>query len=113
MIVGPARAASAPVRAGEPAVRRLYAVAAAGFVLFAIWGSLFPFNFQPASIGAAAARLPAEWTRERTAAWSLTDLTSNVLLFVPIGLLFTATLTRTNGRRMAPAAFAHSSHRSR
>jgi VanZ family protein len=102
MTGGLARASSASADAGGQALRRLYASAAAGFVLFAIWGSLFPFNFQPAALDAVAARFSSAWIAD----WSLTDLISNVLLFVPIGLLLTATVANGRPHRIAAAAAA-------
>src|SRR3954454_4749852 len=102
MTGGRVRASSASAPAGGRAVRRLYALTAAGFVLFAIWGSVFPFNFEPASVDAVAARFSSEWMAD----WSLTDLLSNVLLFVPIGLFLTATVADGRPQRIAVAAAA-------
>ena len=80
---------SAPCRragreTGAPVVRAVYGAGAAVFVAYAVWGSLFPFDFHrvpPADLARAwtASTLPG-------ATWSLTDLLSNVLLFLPIGL---------------------------
>jgi glycopeptide antibiotics resistance protein len=82
---------------GEPALRASYAIGAAGFVAYAIWGSLFPFDFHRVP----AAALAAFWTGAVTggATWSLTDLLSNVLLFLPIGLFCAALAEKTCSRR--------------
>jgi VanZ family protein len=102
MTAGLARASSASAEGSRQALRLLYAFGAVGFVLFAIWGSLFPFHFEPASLDAVAARFSSDWV----AAWSLTDLLSNVLLFVPIGLLLTATMADGRAPRIGAAAAA-------
>jgi len=80
---------SAPCRppgreAGAPVVRAVYGAGAVVFVAYAVWGSLFPFDFHRVP----AADLARAWTASArpAAAWSLTDLLSNVLLFLPIGL---------------------------
>jgi hypothetical protein len=74
-----------------PAVRAAYATAAAGFVGYAVWGSLFPFDFHAVPLSDAAALFWTRWASD-TGSWSLTDLLSNVLLFLPIGLLLCAVL---------------------
>jgi glycopeptide antibiotics resistance protein len=76
-------------RAAEPAIRAAYAAAAAGFVGYAVWGSLFPFDFHAVPLSHAAALFWTRWASD-TGPWSLTDLLSNVLLFLPIGLLLSA-----------------------
>lgn len=102
MIGDPARAARSSARAGGHSTGGLYALAAMAFALFAIWGSLFPFDFHPASLSTARARFAAEWMAVRTV-WSLTDLASNILLFVPIGLFVTATAAKARPQRSAAA----------
>lgn len=81
----------------EPAVRAAYATAAAGFVGYAVWGSLFPFDFHAVPLSTAAALFWTRWATD-TGSWSLTDLLSNVLLFLPIGLLLCAVLERQASR---------------
>jgi glycopeptide antibiotics resistance protein len=80
--------------AGEAPIGLAYATAAAGFVAYAVWGTLFPFDFHAVPLEAAAllfwGRLAADAVR-----LSLTDLASNVLLFLPIGLFMCAALDRT------------------
>jgi VanZ family protein len=73
---------------GAPTTQRVYAATAAVFVAFAVWGSLFPFDFHPVSWGDAVASFwsPLEVPVPR---WSVSDFVSNVLLFVPIGLFGT------------------------
>jgi glycopeptide antibiotics resistance protein len=83
---------------GEPALRVMYASGAAAFVAYAVWGSLFPFDFHRVPIS----DLNRFWNAWATAAsWSLTDVVSNVLLFVPIGLCLAAVSERTWGARGA------------
>lgn len=105
MIGGSVRSASASAQACGRATRGLYALAATTFALFAIWGSLFPFDFHPVPLATAGARFSSEWTAVRTD-WSLTDLASNILLFVPIGLFLTATAAKARPQRTAAAAGA-------
>ena len=83
--------ASRRADAGADAVRAAYAAAAAGFVGYAVWGSLFPFDFHAVPLSDAAALFWTRWAHD-TGSWSLTDLVSNVLLFLPIGLLLSASL---------------------
>jgi glycopeptide antibiotics resistance protein len=88
----------------EPAVRAAYAVAAAVFVGYAVWGSLFPFDFHAVPLSHAAALFWTRWASD-AGPWSLTDLLSNVLLFLPIGLLLCAT-SRGRFRGLTPIAAA-------
>ena len=81
-------------RAEEPAIRAAYAAAAAGFVAYAVWGSLFPFDFHAVPLSAAASLFWTRWASD-AGPWSLTDLLSNVLLFLPIGLCLSAARSRT------------------
>jgi glycopeptide antibiotics resistance protein len=78
---------------------RAYATAAAACVAYAVWGTLFPFDFHAVPLGTAALRF---WNRGAADAGSLslTDLVSNVLLFLPIGLFVSAALeaSRKSGR---------------
>ena len=63
-----------------------YAIGAAAAVAFAVWGSLFPFVVDPIAPAAALSAFVGAWGRG-PASWSISDFVSNVLLFVPIGLL--------------------------
>jgi hypothetical protein len=87
-------------RAAEPAIRTAYAAAALGFVGYAVWGSLFPFDFHAVPLSHAAALFWTRWASD-TGPWSLTDLLSNVLLFLPIGL-FAGAATGQRGGGGAP-----------
>jgi glycopeptide antibiotics resistance protein len=76
---------------GAPTTERVYAAIAAVFIAFAVWGSLFPFDFHPVSWRDAAASF---WSPSAVpvSRWSISDFVSNVLLFVPIGLFGVASL---------------------
>ena len=87
--------------AGAPARAAAYGAAAAVFAAYAIWGSLFPFDFQHAPIANVVA-LSDLWLAQRL---SLTDLASNVLLFLPIGL-FAAAFVETRARAASARAIA-------
>lgn len=78
---------------GEAAVRAIYAIGAAMAVAYAVWGSLLPFDFHrvPAE---TAARFWRDWSAAG-ATLSLSDLASNVLLFLPIGLCLTGVAGKT------------------
>ena len=67
-----------------------YASAAAAFVAYAVWGTLFPFDFHAVPLETAARLF---WHGAAGAgSLSLTDLVSNVVLFLPIGLFMSAAL---------------------
>lgn len=68
-----------------------YAIGAAAAVAFAVWGSLFPFVVDPIAPAAALSAFAGAWGGG-PATWSISDFVSNVLLFVPIGLLAVAAL---------------------
>ena len=72
---------------------RLYLSAATASVAFAVWGSLFPFDYRPASLGEA---IDLFWISggPGLAQFSLSDAFSNFLLFVPIGLFGAACIGR-------------------
>jgi glycopeptide antibiotics resistance protein len=90
---------------GVPTRQRIYAAAAALFIAFAVWGSLFPFDVHRVPWRDAVASF---WSTGHVpvARWSVSDFVSNVLLFVPIGLFGVAS-TRT--RVGAPFQGAHTS----
>ena len=68
-----------------------YAIGAAAAVAFAVWGSLFPFVVDPIAPAAALGAFVGAWGGG-PGTWSISDFVSNVLLFVPIGLLAAAAL---------------------
>jgi glycopeptide antibiotics resistance protein len=72
--------------------RSVYLGLASAFIALAIWGSWFPFEFQPRSI-AAAVRIFRDSADPRQPA-SLSDAVSNLLLFLPIGLLAAGAIPR-------------------
>jgi glycopeptide antibiotics resistance protein len=74
---------------GAPTTQRVYAAAAALFAAFAVWGSLFPFDFHAVPWRDAVATFWSTW-HVPVARWSISDFVSNVLLFVPIGLFAAA-----------------------
>jgi glycopeptide antibiotics resistance protein len=74
---------------GAPTTQRVYAAAAVLFAAFAVWGSLFPFDFHAVPWRDAVASFWSTW-RVPVARWSVSDFVSNVLLFVPIGLFAAA-----------------------
>jgi VanZ family protein len=90
-----------PRRAREVA----FAAAAAAFVAFAIWGSLFPFEFVRTPSSYAWELFWAPWLRG-PASWSISDLVSNVMLFVPIGICLTATVDARGASPRPSAALA-------
>ena len=69
----------------------VYGALAVAFAAFATWGSLFPFNFKAASVVTAIRQFLLPW-RQGATTWSISDLASNVMLFVPIGLFATAAM---------------------
>jgi VanZ family protein len=71
--------------------QRVCTAAAASFIAFAVWGSLFPFDFRAVPWSDAVARFWSPWSVP-LARWSLSDFVSNVLLFVPIGLFAMASI---------------------
>jgi VanZ family protein len=105
-------ASGAPGRGGmlerggsDPAIRAAYATAAACFAGYAVWGSLFPFDFHAVPMSQAAALFYTRWTHD-AGPWSLTDLLSNVLLFLPIGLLLSAARGQTRAPGLTPTLAA-------
>jgi len=88
--------------AGDAAIRIAYATAAAAFVAYAVWGTLFPFDFQPVPLETAARLFWSRWATD-AGSLSLTDLVSNVLLFLPIGLFMSAALESRKKRGLTPA----------
>lgn len=64
---------------------RVCTAAAGFFIAFAVWGSLFPFDFHAVAWRDAVASFWSPWDVP-VSRWSVSDFVSNVLLFVPIGL---------------------------
>lgn len=87
-MIGSAGVRPSARQTGEPAAHVMYGIGAAASVAYAVWGSLLPFDFHGVP-DAAAARFWRDWTAAAgPLSWS--DLVSNVLLFLPIGLFFAA-----------------------
>lgn len=71
--------------------RHTYAAIAAGATVFAVYGSLVPFEFQPIALDRAIEQF--RHVRYLTlGVGSRADFVSNILLFVPLGLFTTAAL---------------------
>jgi glycopeptide antibiotics resistance protein len=74
---------------------RVYSLAAAGWLVFVVCGSLVPFRLRPMTLADAGDYL---WTTRdllaSPALWSLSDVLSNAALFAPVGLLGSAALDR-------------------
>jgi VanZ family protein len=87
---------------GISPTRRWFLAVALGFIAFAIYGSLLPFEVQPVPVAAA-------WDAFRVAmtSWprrvSRSDVLANVLLFVPIGFALTGALVAGGRSRLAAA----------
>ena len=75
-------------------MQRTYAAAAFAFAAFAAWGSLYPFELRPVGFDETLARFVAAW-HTGPASWSRSDVLSNILLFVPIGLFTAAAVERS------------------
>jgi len=81
---------------------RVCTAAAGFFIAFAVWGSLFPFDFHAVAWRDAVASFWSPWDVP-VSRWSVSDFVSNVLLFVPIGLFGVAALDRRAVPRSAEA----------
>jgi len=78
--------------------RRSYGLLAAAFALFAIYGSLVPFDVRPLSLAGAWAEFSSVLFGPLNVE-SRTDFVTNVLLFIPLGYLMLAALgTDRSGR---------------
>jgi glycopeptide antibiotics resistance protein len=73
--------------------RRTYAVGAAAAILFALYGSLVPFDWRAVSVADAVRQYAEFWTRIRVSWGTRSDLIANVLLAVPIGFFVMGSLT--------------------
>jgi glycopeptide antibiotics resistance protein len=73
--------------------RRTYAVGAAAAILFALYGSLVPFDWRAVSFAEAVREYAAFWSRVRINWLTRSDLIANVLLAVPIGFFVMGSLT--------------------
>jgi VanZ family protein len=91
--------------ASLPPIQRSCLWLAGGLVAFAVYGSLIPFSFVPVSVPDAAAVFARDMGRKWDA--PLSDLISNVLLFLPLGFFATgaacAEQTGAVCRRLRPA----------
>ena len=74
----------APARSGFPSAR-CYLAVALGFVAFAIYGSLIPFEWRHLDPGVAWEQFGRTFQFSPTGRLSRSDVLANVLLFVPIG----------------------------
>ena len=84
--------------------RRWYGLLATAFALFAIYGSLVPFDVHPLPIDRAWSQFSSVLSGP-VSIDSRTDFVTNVLLFVPLGYLMLAALgTDRAGRRRLGAA---------
>jgi VanZ family protein len=82
----------APPLAPRPSpARGLHAWLAAGFLLFAVYGSLVPFHYRPLPLEEAQARFQAV-CQQPIRVVSRSDWLANILLFIPLGYLLTAAL---------------------
>jgi glycopeptide antibiotics resistance protein len=89
--------------------RRTYAVGAAAAILFALYGSLVPFDWRAVSLVEAIREYAAFWSKVRVSWVTRSDLIANVLLAVPIGFFVMGSLTVDRyglGARIARAAMA-------
>jgi glycopeptide antibiotics resistance protein len=87
--------------------RRTYAVGAAAAILFALYGSLVPFEWRTVSLADGVREYAVFWSRVRIDWITRSDLVANVLLAVPIGFFLMGTLTldrRETGARIARGA---------
>jgi VanZ family protein len=69
----------------------VYGLLAVAFAAFATWGSFFPFNFRAVTAATALRQFLLPW-RHGATTWSMSDLASNVMLFMPIGFFTTAAI---------------------
>jgi glycopeptide antibiotics resistance protein len=87
--------------------RRTYAVGAAAAILFALYGSLVPFDWRGVSFADAVREYAVFWSRVRIDWVARADVIANVLLAVPIGFFVMGSLTVDRyglGARTARAA---------
>lgn len=98
-----------PNRERPPLSRRTYALLALGFFAFVVYGSLVPFHYHAQSWAEALVRWD-EVCRTPVGIHSLSDWTTNVLLFVPAGFLLMAVVAVDRplwvGLLAAPAVLA-------
>jgi glycopeptide antibiotics resistance protein len=73
--------------------RRTYAVGAAAAILFALYGSLVPFDWRTVSLADALREYAVFWSRVRVNWMTRSDLIANVLLALPIGFFVMGSLT--------------------
>lgn len=73
--------------------RRTYAVGAAAAILFALYGSLVPFEWRPVSFADGIREYAVFWSRMRVDWVARADVIANVLLAVPIGFFVMGSLS--------------------
>jgi glycopeptide antibiotics resistance protein len=73
--------------------RRTYAAGAAAAILFALYGSLVPFEWRPVSMAEAVREYAGFWARLRINWTTRSDLIANILLAVPIGFFVMGSLS--------------------
>lgn len=83
--------------------RRAYLALAIAFIAFALYGSLLPFEFEPAGVGSAWAQFKAMLFAFPSRRISRSDLLANALLFVPVGYTLAGALLVDRGWRFALA----------
>lgn len=88
---------SPPKAAPSPPAARHYALLAAAFAVFALYGSLVPLEFHPLP-WAEAQRRWSEVCAKPIRVESRSDWAANILLFVPLGFLGMAALCVDRGR---------------
>ena len=94
MTTNPSRLGSAT----EFPAARHYGWFALGFLAFAVYGSLVPFDFRPVPLSEAFSRYRAAWLIPVRVV-SRSDWLSNILLFIPAGFLLSGWLAVDRPRR--------------
>ena len=86
---------------GAPAfpTNRAYLALGAGFLLFALYGSLLPFRLDPLPLEAAWHQFTAVLFRFPPRRISRSDLLANALLFIPVGFTLAGALLIDRSRR--------------
>lgn len=96
-----------PAAAPQWPGRRTCAAGAAAAILFALYGSLVPFDWRDVTLAVAIREYGEFWSRLRVDWIARSDLIANVLLAVPIGFFVMGSLSldrRGLGARLARAA---------
>lgn len=82
--------------------RRTYLFLAAGFIAFAVYASLLPFDLRPIPLADAVHTLRTTIFGPLPARLSRTDFLANVLLFLPVGFALTGSVLADRGWRFGP-----------